>query len=87
MDALVSLVEMQYTRVRENVLSCSPREDAWELVTFLLLLIPYERSVAVLRRCCYISFATVNVVIHLFAHGGNDSGGNDSARGEAQCYN
>src|SRR5215469_2719353 len=70
--------------VREDVLSCSSQEDAWELVTFLLFLLPYERSVAVLRRCCYVSFATVNYAVHLFAYGRNYSGGNDSARGEAQ---
>lgn len=53
---------------REHVLLCSSQEADWELATFLLLLLPYERSVAVLRRCCYLSSATVNIAVHLFAH-------------------
>lgn len=58
-----------------------------EPFTFLFLLFLYETSVAVLRGCCYVSFATVHFVVHLVARGGNDNGGNDSARGEVQWYN
>ncbi len=83
MNAAAFLVETQCKK-EGNYSFVPSQEGAWELVTFLLLLLAYERRVAVLRRYCYVSFATVNVVVHLFAYGGNDSGGNDSTKGEAQ---
>ena len=62
-------------------------KSTWVPVTFLFLLFLYETSVAVLRGCCYVSFATVHFIVHLVALGGNDGGGNDSARREVQWYN